>query len=64
MFNQYTNEQDHKVEQAQLQQRVFELENEVKLKDKALNEAQAKLKIQTVKVWHVKQKYKRESCLV
>ena len=38
--------------------------HKVKLKDKALNECQAKLKIQTVKNWHIKQKYKRESCLV
>ena len=47
-----------------MEQKIFDLENEVKLKDKALNECQAKLKIQTVKNWHIKQKYKRESCLV
>jgi hypothetical protein len=40
------------------------LEAELLIKDKALNDAQAKLKIQTVKNWHIKQKYKRESCLV
>jgi hypothetical protein len=54
MFNQYTKEEDLKGQHAQLQQRIFELENEVKIKDKALNDAQAKLKIQTVKAWHIK----------
>lgn len=64
MFNQYTKEEDLKGQQAQLQQRIYDLEAELQLKEKALNEAQAKLKYQTVKNWHIKQKYKRENCLV
>ena len=39
MFSQYTKEEDLKSQQAQLQQRIFDLESELKLKDKALNDA-------------------------